>query len=391
MFRVAMIADVHLGVLPVKQQMTELGEIFFHDLRQLDALDLIVVLGDVYDRKIYVNDRTTDLAIWFFQELIQIAREKHAKVRLIYGTKSHEANQYNLLTQVPTFGVDIQVIDRAQAEQIDGLQMLYLPEEHLYSKTEYYKELLYECQEKYQYIFGHGVINEIMKSDKEDLEKKKESVRLHVPKFTIGDFKQCCDGQVFFGHYHIHSEYDDFVHYVGSYSRWKFGEEEPKGYMISEYKKGKYANNFIENPLTPKYHTIFYGYDHRIFSSEDELIKEFQKIESLIEQGVFQFIRCMINLPSTLDNPDFYVNAFRERFRFSTNVKVEYGNGSTERVRVADKEKAKKLQDEYGYINEATDNIEVVTSKFMEQDMGKQISPDRIKQYMEAKTIHDLL
>lgn len=391
---IALIADVHLGAMNATTQRLELSEVFFHDLYNLDSLDMIVILGDLYDKKVYLNDETTSTAIWFYQELMKVARKKDAIVRIIYGTKSHEADQYNLLQQIEQTGVDIRVIYTAEKEEFFNgkMKFLYLPEEHIYSKKEYYKELLYDVGEPYQYIFGHGIINDIMKSDKSLTEESKEN-RLHVPSFTVGEFKSCCDGCVFFGHYHIHSSFKDFVHYVGSFSRWKFGEEEPKGYMISKHKIGakKYSNTFVENTLAEKYHTIYYGYDHKIFKNENFLLEEFDKLENLVDTCVFDKIRCIIHIPETLENPDFYANAFRERFRFNEDIKFDFGEGHTEKSRVVDKEKAKEIYEEYGYITDQSANIEVVTSTFLEQEQHRIIPPERIRVYMDAKSIEELL
>lgn len=391
-FRVAMIADVHLGVIPVDRQKQELEAIFFKDLERIKSLDLIVVLGDVYDKKIYLNDETTSAAIWFYQRLVQIARQKQAKVRLLYGTKSHEADQYNLLQHISqTKSDDVRVIYQAEKETVEkGITTLYLPEEHIYSKSEYYSDLIYHAEEPYQYVFGHGVIDEILKTGEDTA---KEVTRLHVPRFTIGDFRACCNGCVFFGHYHIHSEYEDFVYYVGSYNRWKFGEEEAKGYMLSEYdlEKESYKNTFVENPLTDRYQTFYYGYKHPIFSSEDFLLEEFCKLEKMIEEKKYEKIRCILHIPETLEHPEFYINAFRERFRFSDDIKFEFGEGSTERARIADKEKARQIQDEYEYLNDDSLGIDVITSRFVEQDLKKTISPERVKIYINASTLDELL
>lgn len=391
-YRVAMIADIHLGVISVNRQKQELETIFFQDLEKLKSLDLIVVLGDVYDKKIYLNDEVTSVAIWFYQRLIQIARQKNAKVRLMYGTKSHEADQYNLLQHISqNDSDDIQVIYQAGKETLQkGITVLYLPEEHIYSKSEYYSDLIYNVEEPYTYVFGHGVIDEILKTGEDTA---KEVNRLHVPRFTIGDFRTCCKGCVFFGHYHIHSQYENFVYYVGSYNRWQFGEEESKGYMMSEYDfdRESYKNTFIENPLTDRYQTFYYGYKHPIFSSEDRLLEEFCNLEKMIDDQKYEKIRCILHMPETLEHPDFYVNAFRERFRFSDDIKFDFGEGFTERARVADKEKAKQIREEYEYLNDESLGIDVITSRFASQELKKSISPERVKVYIDANSIDELL
>ena len=387
-----MIGDIHLGALPPEKQKKEL-ELFFHDLQEnWKSIDGVFLLGDTYDRKIYLNDPITDLAIWFYQKLISLAKKKGFLIRIIYGTKSHEAGQYNLIDQIPLDGVDLKVITQASVEEVfPKVRILYLPEEHVYSKQEYYKEFLYESDSPYQYVMGHGVIDDVMKVD--DSEKKENTSRLHVPRFTTGELNACCSGQVFFGHYHVHTETDQRVFYVGSFSRWKFGEEEPKGYMISTYDcdNETYSYEFIENNVTDTYHTLYYGYDHSIFKSSKALLEEFDRLEMLIEKGVYQKIKCVSNIPECIDNPEFYVNAFKERFRFSKDIKIDFGHGYTERQRIVDKEAARKIYNEYGFIKDESLDFEVRTSTFIKKEKNKEISPCRIKKYMDCISIEELL
>ena len=54
--------------------------------------------------------------------------------------------------------MDIKVIKYASDEELlPNLHILYLPEEHILDKNEYYKEYFKE-DKKYDYVFGHGVI-----------------------------------------------------------------------------------------------------------------------------------------------------------------------------------------------------------------------------------------
>lgn len=390
-YQIALAADLHLGVISAERQKKELEEIFFHDLEERSYLDAIIILGDLYDKKVYLNDKTTSVAIWFYQRLFEVARKKHAKIRIIYGTKSHEADQYNLVEQVPKEDLDFRVIYHAETEELfKGLHVLYLPEEYLYNKEEYYEDLIYNPKERYQYVFGHGIIDEIMTTGSQ---KSVENKRLHVPKFTIGDFKRCCSGEVYFGHYHIHSELQEFVYYVGSFNRWCFGEEEPKGYMLISYdtEEQSYSHDFFENTLTDKYHTIYYGYNHKIFTSESLLLKEFEHLERLIEKQVFQKIRCMVTIPENLPNPEFYLNMFKERFKFSKQIVVEFKSGYKSANRGVNSEAVEKVYKEYGFITDKSLSIEDTTSRFIEAKQKKKIPAERIKKFMVTENVMTLL
>lgn len=393
-YTLAMIADIHLGVMNSERQKQELESCFFHDLDKMDELDAIIILGDLYDKKIYLNDRTTSVAIWFYNRIIDIARRKHSKIRIIYGTKSHEADQYNLIDQIPLYDVDISIIHTVQEETLfEGVNVLYLPEEHMYSKLDYYEHFLYNDEniEKYHYIFGHGIIDGIMKIP----DKKEDSKKLHVPRFTVGELMNVSCGEIYFGHYHVHSSYDarNFIGYVGSFNRWIFGEEETKGYMVSTYKpkKKKFSNKFIENTMADKYHTIYYEYDSGIYEDEENLLKEFKKIESLIDNDVYQKIRLMISIPENLENTEFYITAFKEKFKFNNHVKIEFKNGYIEKHRMVDKETADDVYEKYGFITNRNLEMEDITSRFIEEKQHVKIPKERVRKYMDAKTLNDIL
>ena len=59
--------------------------------------------------------------------------------------------------------------------------------------------------------------------------ENKSSNRKSVPVFSTAELRRICKGQVYFGHYHINTDLDD-IYYVGSFTRWQFGEEGRKGF-----------------------------------------------------------------------------------------------------------------------------------------------------------------
>lgn len=379
-YTMALLADLHLGVLPIEQQKKELDRVLFHNLLHMKKLDLIVICGDTFDHKIYVNDTTTDLCIWFFKQLFSVANIKDAKIRVVYGTQSHEANQYNLIPW--EYDVDVKVIKTASEEEIfPGVSVLYLPEEHIYDKHEFYNDFLYQEDQKnkYDYIFGHGIIDEIMSTGKKE---KESSKRLHVPHFTVGELLQVCKGKVYFGHYHIHSEMKEKVFYISSFSRWQFGEEEPKGYMVSTYTDGKIKEVFVENTEALRYKTFRYGYQHEIFTSQEELLHEFQRLENLISMDAYDKIRCMVNIPLTIENPGYYVTMFTERFRHNQKIKVEFTNGYVEEKKKINKEELQEVTDHYHFVLEDLE-IKDKISKFVELKLNREIPADKVKTYLD--------
>ena len=61
---------------------------------------------------------------------------------------------------------------------------------------------------------------------------------------------------------------DPYMMYVGSFSRWKFGEEDAKGFLEATFhtKEKSWTYEFFENTYAPMYKTIGFGYKNTVFS-----------------------------------------------------------------------------------------------------------------------------
>ena len=65
------------------------------------------------------------------------------------------------------------------------------------------------------------------------------------PIFDINSFARC-NGPILCGHVHVQGCYQNHIYYSGSPLRWKFGEEQEKGFLICLYDKltHQYSVNF---------------------------------------------------------------------------------------------------------------------------------------------------
>ena len=389
-YKGVVIADVHHGVMDAKKLENEL-ELFLKHIKEMNKLDFIIICGDYFDRKLYLNDKSSESSIRVMDRIVSIAKYKEAKIRVIFGTKSHESDQYIIFSKYESDpDIDYKIIYTAQEEELfPNVNVLYLPEEYMIDKKEFYLELMNPLK-SYNYIFGHGVIQEVMTMIKKHSTNK--SKRLSVPVFTTADFKECCEGEVYFGHYHINSNIDDSIFYVGSYSRWIFGEEEDKGFYELSYDtiEKKYKHKFIINYLAEKYHTIYYGYNDKVFKSEKTLIDELNKVDDMLENKVFDRIRFMFNIPEDYPNPEFVINLLKERYKFDKNVKLEITNGYIDKKRKLNKEEVKNNLNKYETIFDRSQKIENKVSWFIKLKYDKDISSDITKFYLNDDVINKI-
>ena len=239
-------------------------------------------------------------------------------------------------------------------------------------------------KDKYNYVFGHGVIQEVMSFVTRNIEKKKESSRKKVPVFTSSELDKICKGQVYFGHYHINTNINDKIFYIGSYSRWQHGEEEPKGFyhVIFDVDKKKYSNKFIENSLAKTYTTYNFGYTSKVMNSENDLLEELDKLDRLNEAKDYDNIKYVFNIPENHPNPEFIINVLNERYKFNDSIKIKIVNGYVEKKKKINKKKLNDIMGEYSMIFDKSIQIEDKIEYFIKKKWNKDISIEKIKTYL---------
>lgn len=383
------ISDLHIGIKNTKKLYEEYKNIFINNIKN-EKKDFIIICGDYFDHKLFLNDEFTSYAYTMMVDLINTC-DKSTKIRIVYGTESHECNQYDFIDKLSEISkMDIKVIKYASDEELlPNLHILYLPEEHILDKNEYYKEYFKE-DKKYDYVFGHGVIREAMKEAATQIENK-SSNRKSVPVFSTAELRRICKGQVYFGHYHINTDLDD-IYYVGSFTRWQFGEEGRKGFykVIYDTENNEYHNEFIENTMCDIYKTISFGYQNKVFDSMNNMEKELDKIDKLIKGKLFDHVRFEFNIPESQENPESIMNYINERYKFNDNVKTEIVHGYIENKKKKQKEEIQKKNDKYSFIFDKNMSLEDKTSYFINIEYSRDISPDKISMYL-YKPLNEIL
>jgi DNA repair exonuclease SbcCD nuclease subunit len=383
------ISDIHIGSKNIENLYEEYKKIFIENLKK-DNVDFVIICGDYFDHKLFLNEKDSAYAYAMMVDIIE-ATNKDTKIRLVYGTESHECNQYEIISKLSTiYNRDIKVIKYATDEFLyQDLHILYLPEEHLHNKDEYYSKY-FENDKTYDYIFGHGVIREAMKEAATQIETQSKK-RKTVPVFSTAELRRICKGETYFGHYHVNCDMDD-VFYVGSFSRWQFGEEEAKGFykITCDTTKNKYKHEFIENIMAPVYKTISFGYDNKVFESHDDMEKSLNRIDDIFKDNILDHVRFVFNIPSNYEDPEFLILYLKERYKFNNNVKLEITNGYIDMKRKQQKEEVKKENDKYSFIFDRSMSLEDKTSYFIKIEYNRDIPSDIISAYL-YKPLEDIL
>jgi len=322
MYRILLFSDLHIGSIK------EITHVYDTLTRILDTelvyrkSDAIIILGDFFHKLLRVNEEHTTLAINIMSYLVRLCKKNKTKIRLLYGTESHEASSYTLFNYHLTDpDLDMKLVTTVSVEELfPKVNILYVPEEYVESKEEHYRKYL---DKKYTYIFGHGIISEGMPMiglENTSVQERK------LPRFKVGELSQASTLTVF-GHYHKFTELPGNVYYLGSLFRDSFGEEEPKGYGIVEGNK----LTFIENPDAYIYKTYEYPADSDIYTSTANLLAEINKIkmenEEIFTENRYGKIRVIFNLPADINS------SFSENLRLllmkEKNIRYIYKEASS--------------------------------------------------------------
>lgn len=235
------IADIHFGnkATKIEDHFKIMVEQFINPISTIH-FDLLSINGDLFDHKVMANSDVVMYAIKFIDLCVQLCRQRDATLVLLLGTSEHDADQLKLFYHyMDDPSIDIRIIERAKFEYIKGHRFLYLPEE--YSMGRLYYEKLFYGSEEYDSCCLHGTFKGTVHGCNEE---NLDSIRAV---FGPDNFVNC-KGPVICGHVHKAQCINGFVYYSGCPIRYKFGEEEEKGFLIClhNYTTGEFYTHFQE-------------------------------------------------------------------------------------------------------------------------------------------------
>lgn len=213
--KIKVTADVHICPQYIKDIEPSLQK-FIEEVKK-DKPIVTVISGDYFDRRISADEEVYRNAIKY---LIEISNNTKYLI-VLQGTFSHDYNSLDILKTFNMVKDNIYFVKSKEVLNIEEYKILCLPEEYPENPEEYYKEVL---SQNYDYIFGHGDIEGAM------LHAGIDNRKLKGFKFSASKLSSIAK-QVVFGHIHKHQYLKDNVAYPGSLARFKFGEEEAKGYI----------------------------------------------------------------------------------------------------------------------------------------------------------------
>ena len=331
-YTIVSIADIHFGCNESPQYMyNQLREQFINRLTSLNY-DILAICGDLFDSRFMSNNPAITYAVQFINDLVLECASRNATLLIIAGTQSHDAGQLSLFYHyMNNPDIDVRIVERIQFEKIHGLRVLCIPELYGIPEEEYIR-VLYQSG-RYDMCFLHGTYKGSFKgSEIATLNSN------HAPIFGFNHFENCA-GPIIMGHYHIPNVYDGYAYYNGSAFRYKFGEEEEKGFLVTLYNPTT-RRHYTE--LVPiKSHTYSTININHLVNDDPKRIIDWIKNEKAV-RGI-DFIRVQFN--SANEN----MNIVRNYFRNTSTVRLQELDKKEKQLERIDQEVLEKNK-QYSYI-----------------------------------------
>jgi hypothetical protein len=299
------IADIHFGCnVSPEVEYNILKEQFIIPISNINKIDIISIDGDLFDRKVMANSEVVRYALQFVNDLVDICRYKKSTLLILSGTLSHDANQIKLFYHyLDDPSIDIRIVETIRFEYIHGAKVLCIPE--LYSVEEsVYRHFFFESG-YYDEAFIHGTCQGAVYGDNVG------TGRLLKPEDFI-----YCRGMAISGHVHKPGCFFGFYYYTGSPLRYKFNEEEDKGYLIVLHDLDTHIYHVeFEEIKSFRYDTIYLD---QLVSEDPKAIIDY--INNLKQTQGIDFIKVRFRVPIAGYNKTIINNYYRN----INNVAIEY-------------------------------------------------------------------
>ena len=234
--KISIITDTHWGVRNdniafLDNSKTFLDKTFFPYI-DANGIDTVLHLGDLVDRRKYININT---ARRLREDFLEPLKRRHLSVHMVAGnhdTYFKNTNHVNALQELVVGSYNFNIIDRAPMTiNFDGLDILLIP----WICDENRKESIERIQSSNAPIAaGHLEI--------QGFEMYRGSIVSH------GDDRSTFDrfDMVLSGHYH-HRSSDGTVFYLGSHGEFTWSDyDDPRGFHVLDTETRELT--FIENP-----------------------------------------------------------------------------------------------------------------------------------------------
>ncbi|MGL6099437.1 MAG: metallophosphoesterase family protein [Fusobacteriaceae bacterium] len=372
------LADLHFG--------GHFGQTLYRELQptittiRSGQFDFVAILGDYFDTRCSLTSEAARYALKYMSDLTKACSEQGAKLRIIKGTLSHDLNQIETAFShyLEDSNLNFMIYTSVGEEELfPGFKVLYVPEEYIKSKSDYYGEYFSKEESHYKLALVHGAFENAIPMLKD---QEYEGMNPHAPVFTVDDFK--CSEAVLCGHIHTRTKVSDNIMYVGSYSRFCYGEEQPKGCLVTVHGDGGFITSFVENTMAPKYITKDFGVSINLLSSK-QIIESIKKFK---DDNTIDNLRVIIWLEED-DKIIANMAIVKEYFAKEKNIKIVFKNELRTRHETENTKEIEEHRDKYNYLMDRALSVSDKLSIFIKDKKDIEIPSTRIDEILHSDNI----
>ena len=376
-------ADWHIGATDPYRFRLELLRTVESVIKEKKKLDLFVVAGDTFDMKEYLSSDSVKVFFLIMVELLNFTEPYNTQFRFIEGTRTHDALQLSTLDVIFTqlMGNNrVKFIEEVEEEYLNGLGILYIPEEYIVDSDTYYK---YYFSNHYDFLFGHGN-TDLMWYMKKEKPRKVSS----APVFKVDELCKVANYS-YFGHFHyrIEAGIDKRFKSIGPVSRWEFGKDGDCGLYYIEYDKSnqlafeEYIPNEYAPILTTTILNIKKDYDLETLNKK---IRE--KINPAMKES--DKVRLIVNIDTTLDSfivmRDFILASYGNMDKLTLLLKLISSDNEQDTNEITE-ETIKESIEEKPYLYNKSMQDEAKIAAFIRKKEGVNISLENILDVIKNK------
>lgn len=380
-YNIVALADVHWGAMDPNEMYHNL-QLVLDFISSRNDIDLVVICGDYFDYRLTLNSKPALKALKWFDELYTVCKKNGVKaLRAIKGTKEHDNDQWEAIRPMDsgTCANDFfrKFYECTVEETLPGMKCIYCPDETVNVKK--YEELYLDRMMSAPDIgFFHGNFDTLLPQLVIDQNRDAEIPSIIYFKNT---WAKLINGPLIAGHWHIFTDQDPLI-YIGSYDRWKFGEEdEPKGFLFVQYDTDDHSYYWhrVLNPYARHYSQL--TIDNSLCVSPDDFAQLKDSIVHL--RNLDPRMKIKVKFQISVDNPESLENF--ESFRNSVaplQVKCDIKN----LVRKEKQKKQREIQVEdtkkYQYIIDHPLEVRKNIREYISREEGIELSDEDIDRFI---------
>lgn len=375
------LADIHWGAMDSTLMYQNLELVLQFIRKMKDKLDFVVIAGDYFDYRLQLNSKTALSAVEWFDRFIRTCKDSGVKrVRMIKGTVGHDYDQLEVFR--PSYETEdgyFKLYTETTSEEIlPGLRCVFCPDEPM-NLMEYHQTYQSQFFPLSDIGFFHGSFDNIL-PEIEYRRIQDHNIASMIYEYT--KFARLIKGPLISGHWHVATNKGS-LYYIGSYDRWAFDEEEPKGFVYGEYdtESSEYFIHRVENPLARKFNTII------ITDETTNTPAQFSELGGLIEETLSETPDMKLRISYIITSDDSGAltafNTFQRKYASNSRVKIVVKDLVKRELKREKKEKTQIEASKYDYVfDQDPHKIPSIIQRFIKDKKGVDVDVNIIEKYV---------